>query len=112
MVKKLLKIIANLVLIILILVVIVNVLIFLFAFLWIQTFKGFTGKTYVAQLNVSALETDATGKNTFKVIYKKVKSLPLSAGNDLTATNTSKVEYENPVTYTMNGNEFRTDYLC
>ena len=103
MTKKFLKIIINLIFIILILLIIVNLLVFLFGFIWLQTYKAFTGKTYVAQITVQPLQTSADGKSSFTLTYKQVKSLPLNTE----AIDVNKIEFEEPQTFTLQGNEFR-----
>jgi len=97
------KTIVNLVFIILILIVIVNAIIFIFGLVWLQTYKAFTAKTFVAEIAVSPLAVEADGRNSFEVTYRQVKSLPAIGANDVK----TDVEFQKPMTFKMIGDEFR-----
>ncbi len=102
--KKTAKIILRLILVIMILICCIAALSAFFVAAWLQTYKVFTQKTLVAELDVSAQKQE-NDRKTFSVTYKEVKARSSLAA--IFGSTNSDVQFAEPQTFEMQGDEVR-----
>jgi hypothetical protein len=102
--KKTAKIILRLVLIIMILIFCIAALSAFFVAAWLQTYKVFTQKTLVAELDVTAQRQEGD-KKAFSVTYKEVKARSSLAA--IFGSTNSDLQFSDPQTFEMQGDEVR-----